>query len=123
MFSPLQFSQRRDMETHHIHSMDTHKHTHTHFTGIHCFRVSTLFGLLDDILLFKGVPPAYLQDEAEVGGECLHTVEAGDQSDGQEAFLVHLPPQEEVPLQVVQAEVVLAGTRRKSTRLGDYNGM
>jgi hypothetical protein len=43
-------------------------------------------------------------------------VEAGDQSDGQEAFLVHLPPQEEVPLQVVQAEVVLAGTRRTGTR-------
>lgn len=51
---------------------------------------------------------AYLHDEVEVGGEGLHPVETGDEEDGQEALLVHLPPQEEVPLQVVQAEVVLA---------------
>lgn len=51
---------------------------------------------------------AYLHDEVEVGGEGLHSVETGDEEDGQEALLVHLPPQEEVPLQVVQAEVVLA---------------
>lgn len=50
---------------------------------------------------------AYFQDEVDVGGEGLHSVEAGDESDGQEAFLIHLPPQEEVTLQVVQAEVVL----------------
>ncbi len=35
-------------------------------------------------------------------------METGDESDGQEALLIHLPPQEEVALQVVQAEVVLA---------------
>lgn len=34
-------------------------------------------------------------------------METGDESDGQEALLIHLPPQEEVTLQVVQAEVVL----------------
>jgi len=39
-------------------------------------------------------------------------VEAGDEADGQEALLVHLPPQEEVPLQVVEAEVVLAEYRK-----------
>ena len=82
------------LETYHLHSMDTHR----------------------DQQLSQKRCPAHLQDEAEVGGESLHTVEAGDQSDGQEAFLVHLPPQEEVPLQVVQAEVVLAGTRRTGTR-------
>lgn len=42
-------------------------------------------------------------------------MEAGDESDGQEALLIHLPPQEEVTLQVVQAEVVLA-TRGQSSR-------
>lgn len=42
-------------------------------------------------------------------------METGDESDGQEALLIHLPPQEEVTLQVVQAEVVL--TRRgRATR-------
>lgn len=50
----------------------------------------------------------YLHNEVEVGGEGLHSVETGDEEDGQEALLVHLPPKKEVPLQVVQAEVVLA---------------
>lgn len=34
-------------------------------------------------------------------------MEAGDEGDGEEALRVHLPPQEEVALQVVEAEVVL----------------
>ena len=51
---------------------------------------------------------AYFQNEVDVSGEGLHSVETGDESNGQEALLIHLPPQEEVALQVVQAEVVLA---------------
>lgn len=50
----------------------------------------------------------YLHDEVEVSGEGLHSVETGNEEDGQEALLVHLPPKKEVPLQVVQAEVILA---------------
>lgn len=50
----------------------------------------------------------HLQDEIDVGGQGLDPVEAGDQGHGQEALLVHLPAQEEVPLQVVDAEVVFA---------------
>lgn len=34
-------------------------------------------------------------------------MEAGDEGDGEEALGVHLPPQEEVTFQVVEAEVVL----------------
>ncbi len=34
-------------------------------------------------------------------------MEAGDEGDGKESLRVHLPPQEEVSLQVVEAEVVL----------------
>lgn len=51
----------------------------------------------------------YLHDEADVHGEGLHSVEAGDEGDGEEALRIHLSPQEEVPLQVVEAEVVLTG--------------
>lgn len=60
---------------------------------------------------------AYFQDEVDVSGEGLHPVETGDESDGQEALLIHLPPQEEVALQVVQAEVILAtgGQRSEET--------
>lgn len=36
-------------------------------------------------------------------------MEAGDEGDGEEALRVHLSPQEEVSLQVVEAEVVLTG--------------
>lgn len=50
----------------------------------------------------------YLHDEVDVHGEGLNSVEAGDEGDGEEALGVHLPPQEEVPLQVVEAEVVFA---------------
>lgn len=49
----------------------------------------------------------YLHDEVDVHGEGLNSVEAGNEGDGEEALGVHLPPQEEVPLQVVEAEVVL----------------
>lgn len=62
---------------------------------------------------------AYLHDEAEVGGEGLHSVETGDEEDGQEALLVHLPPQEEVALQVVQAEVVLAAARGEAAQVSE----
>lgn len=41
-------------------------------------------------------------------------METGYESNGKEALLIHLPPQEEVPLQVVEAEVVLT-TRGKET--------
>lgn len=61
---------------------------------------------------------AYFQNEVDVGGEGLNSVETGDESDGQEALLVHFPPQEKVSLQVVQAEVVFAtggGEVRKHT--------
>lgn len=51
----------------------------------------------------------YLHDEADVHGEGLHSVEAGDEGDGEEALRIHLSPQEEVSLQVVEAEVVLTG--------------
>lgn len=58
-------------------------------------------------------PSPYLHDEVDVHGEGLHSVEACDQGDGQEALRVHLPPQEEVSLQVVKAEVILSGKKRK----------
>ena len=51
----------------------------------------------------------YLHDEADVHGEGLDSVEAGDEGDGEEALHVHLSPQEEVSLQVVEAEVVFTG--------------
>lgn len=41
-------------------------------------------------------------------------METGNESDGQEALLIHLPPQKEVTLQVVQAEVVLAAGGRET---------
>lgn len=59
---------------------------------------------------------AYFYNEVDVGGEGLHSVETGDESDGQEALLIHLPPQEEVPLQVVQAEVVLTTGGRETRK-------
>lgn len=40
-------------------------------------------------------------------------MEAGDEGDGEEALRVHLSPQEEVSLQVVEAEVVLTGGGRR----------
>lgn len=51
----------------------------------------------------------YLHNEVDVCGESLHSVEAGDEGDGEEALHVHLPPQEEVSFQIVEAEVVLTG--------------
>lgn len=39
-------------------------------------------------------------------------MEAGDEGDGEEALCVHLSPQEEVSLQVVDAEVVFAVWRK-----------
>lgn len=48
----------------------------------------------------------YLHNEVDVHGEGLNSVEAGDERDGEEAQGVHLPPQEEVTLQIVEAEVV-----------------
>lgn len=57
---------------------------------------------------------AYFHNEVDVGGEGLHSVEAGDESDGQETLLIHLPPQEEITLQVVQAEVVLTAVGRET---------
>ena len=63
-----------------------------------------------------GTGRTYLHDEAEVCGQGLDSVEAGDQRDGQVALGVHLPAQEEVALQVVEAEVVLTdppGNRTK----------
>lgn len=61
-----------------------------------------------------GTESAYFQNEVDVSGEGLHPVETGDEADGQEALLIHLPAQEEVPLQVVQAEVVLAAEGRET---------
>ena len=54
----------------------------------------------------------YLYDEADISGEGLHPVEAGNQAKWQEALLVHLLAQEEIPLQVAKAEVVLTTERR-----------
>lgn len=42
-------------------------------------------------------------------------METGDESNGQKALLIHLPPQEKVPFQVVQAEVVLTADRITSS--------
>lgn len=61
-----------------------------------------------------GTKSAYFQNEVDVSGEGLHPVETGDEADGQEALLIHLPAQEEVPLQVVQAEVVLTAEGRET---------
>lgn len=46
-------------------------------------------------------------------------MEAGDERDGEEALGVHLPPQEEVTFQIVEAEVVLTAavdTKQDETR-------
>lgn len=48
----------------------------------------------------------HLHDDVDVHGEGLNSVEAGDERDGEEALGVHLSPQEEVTLQIVEAEVV-----------------
>lgn len=58
---------------------------------------------------------SYFHNEGDVGGEGLHSVETGDESNGQKALLIHLPPQEKVPFQVVQAEVVLTADRSTSS--------
>ena len=70
-------------------------------------------GILQPLLLNCWVPWYYLHDKVDVGGEGLDSVEAGDEGDGEEALHIHLPPQEEVPLQVVEAEVVLTGRERQ----------
>lgn len=57
----------------------------------------------------------YLHNEVDVGGESLHSVETGDESNRQEALLIHLPPQEEVPLQVVKAKVVLTRSSEETS--------
>lgn len=57
----------------------------------------------------------YFYNKGDVGGEGLHSVETGDESNGQKALLIHLPPQEKVPFQVVQAEVVLTADRNTSS--------
>lgn len=49
----------------------------------------------------------HLHDDVDVHGEGLNSVEAGDERDGEKALGVHLSPQEEVTLQIVEAEVVL----------------
>lgn len=54
----------------------------------------------------------YLHDEADVGGQGLNSVEAGDERDGEETLCVHLSSEEEVSLQVVKAEVILTGGGR-----------
>lgn len=56
----------------------------------------------------------HLHDDVDVHGEGLNSVEAGDERDGEEALGVHLSPQEEVTLQIVEAEVVFtAGAKVK----------
>lgn len=42
-------------------------------------------------------------------------METSDEPNGQKALLIHLPPQKEVPFQVVQAEVVLTADRNTSS--------
>lgn len=59
----------------------------------------------------------YLQNDVDVGSERLNSVETGDEADGQETLLIHLPPQEKVALQVVQAEVVLSTETKKTSLL------
>lgn len=41
-------------------------------------------------------------------------METGDQRDGQEAFRIHLPPQEKVSLQVWEAKVVFAENKQQT---------
>lgn len=64
---------------------------------------------------------SYLHDEVDVHGQSLHPVEAGDQRHGQEALRIHLPAQEEVSLQVVEAEVVLAAGGTAEIRTLSYS--
>lgn len=66
-------------------------------------------------LLSRKKKCAYFNNEADVGGEGLHSVETGDEANGQEALLIHLPPQEKVPFQVVQAEVVFTADKITSS--------
>lgn len=59
----------------------------------------------------------YLHDEADVHGEGLNSVEAGDEGDGEEALRVHLSPQEEVPLQIVETEVIFTGQQEHTLKI------
>ena len=54
----------------------------------------------------------HLDDERNALRQRLHAVEAGDQVERDPALLVHLATQEEVALQVVGREVVLAANGR-----------
>lgn len=76
------------------------------------FFLTSLFTFIKQISQTKKC--AYFQNEVDVGGEGLHSVETGNESNGQEALLIHFPPQEEVPFQVIKAEVVLT-TRGRET--------
>lgn len=48
----------------------------------------------------------YLHNEVDISGESLNSVEACNERYGKEALCIHFPPQEEIPLQVMDAEVV-----------------
>ena len=59
----------------------------------------------------------YLNHEADVVGEALHAVEAGDETDLDPALLVHFAPQEEVALEVLFAEVVVTEAKASGIQL------
>ena len=65
----------------------------------------------------------YLEDQVDICGESLDSVEAGNEGDGQAAPLVHLSPQEKVPLQVIRTEVVLTGDTHTHTLTGQVLSM
>jgi hypothetical protein len=54
--------------------------------------------------------------------ELLDPVEAGYEGEGQVALGRHLPPQEEIPLQVVRGKVVLTATVSGSVYVHQING-
>lgn len=62
----------------------------------------------------------YRIDEVNVRGQRLHSAETGNQGQGEEAIFVHLPPQEEVSLQVVWAEVIFTKKREEMEYSGTW---
>ena len=64
---------------------------------------------LDAIFGFDNVGVFYsLNDECDVGGQCLHSSEGGDQRHRQVSVGIHISPDEKVLLQILRAEVIFA---------------
>ena len=73
---------------------------------------------LDAIFGFDNVGVFYsLNDECDVGGQCLHSSEGGDQRHRQVSVGIHISPDEKVLLQILRAEVVFTAKKGKRSKL------